>query len=248
MTAMQVAVGGNVFSYERFGDGKGKKVLILHGWGRSKEEWLPIARQLALGGKKTVYVLDLPGFGGSTLPSKLRDIGEYAGIVAGFCQYLREDELVIVGHSLGGRVGIIMSSEKPALEVQKLVLMDPAGIKDFSVKRLSLQLLSKLFAFVPEEIRRKVVRVAMDEDYQQAGEKQNLYRAVVGRDLTKSLAHITCPVVLMWGDEDSIVSFKQIKVYRRKVKDLLVRVIWGAGHDPHLTNQEAVMQVLREEL
>ena len=47
--------------------GSGPPVLLLHGWGRSHEDFAPIAERLSAEGF-ACYALDLPGFGNSAMP------------------------------------------------------------------------------------------------------------------------------------------------------------------------------------
>ena len=160
----QIAIRNQIYSYEKLGSQGATPILIMHGWGRSKEEWLAIGKELSK--EREVYLLDLPGFGGSTLPSQVNNMEEYTELVIKFCQYLKLKKLILIGHSLGGRVGVLMAQPNSRVDVEKLVLVDPAGVKSFSLKRLVLYVVSKMFFWVPIRMRRKLVRGAMDEDYQ----------------------------------------------------------------------------------
>lgn len=240
----QIAVGHQLWNYQEIGSGDGTPLLILHGWGRSGNEWMRMAQDLSAWSGRKAYVVDLPGFGGSSLP-QVKSIFEYSQLVKDFCKYLEIEKVILLGHSLGGRVGTVLGSTSPALIV-RLVLIDPAGVKPNSLKREILVLLAKLFAWVPHSIRQKIVGPVLDEDYRNAPALRDLYRAVVGEDLQKYLTKITCHTQVVWGEIDPILPLSLTKVYRNYLKDIVVRVVWGAGHDPHLTHYEQTLRILQE--
>lgn len=246
----QIAVKGQIWNYWGIWEGshgrpQGSPLLVLHGWGRSGNEWINMAKELSSWSGRRVYVIDLPGFGGSSLP-KVTSLGEYIDLVIQFCHYLKISKVVILCHSLGARVGIMWASGKHKEMVEKLILVDPAGPKEFSLKRTVLSVLSAIFRFVPEKIRRSVITPFLDEDYRRTPELRRLYRVVVAEDLYDKLSQIKIPVKLIWGEQDKIVPIRMVKVYRRYLPDVKVRIVWGANHDPHLTKYEQTLTILQE--
>lgn len=240
----QVVVGTQIWNYQEVGHGKGTPLLILHGWGRNGNEWRQMGQDLSVWSGRSTYVLDLPGFGGSSLP-KVANMHEYSELVESFCEYMGMDKVVVVGHSLGGRVGILMGA-KAKSRVEKLILVDPAGVKPKSIKRATLKNLAKVFGWVPRAWRARIVGSVMDEDYRNSPALRSLYRVVVGEDLRRYLPRINCPVLVVWGEQDPILPLALTKVYRDKLQDALVRVVWGAGHDPHLSHYDQTLSILQE--
>lgn len=240
----QVAVGRQLWNYQEIGDGEQVPIVILHGWGRNGNEWLVMARDLSSWCGRRVYVVDLPGFGGSSLPN-VKTIFEYALLVKDFCRYLEIEKVILVGHSLGGRVGIILGSTSIAL-IERLVLVDPAGVKPKSLKRVTLMILAKMFAWVPFSLRSKIIGGVMDEDYRNTPALRDLYRAVVGEDLRRYLSKIKMENTIVWGEHDPILPLTLTKLYRKLLKQSTTRVVWGAGHDPHLTHYEQTLRILQE--
>lgn len=240
----QVAVGTQIWNYHEVGVGKGTPILIMHGWGRKGNEWIELAKALADGSGKSVYVLDLPGFGGSSLPL-VESMQEYAELTAQFCAYMEIKKVVVVGHSLGGRVAILLASRYPTM-VEKVILVNPAGVKPRSIKRVLLRVIAKLFGWVPRAWRQTFVGNIMDEDYRKSPDLRQLYRIVVGEDLKKYLPTIKATTVVVWGENDEILPLSLTKTYRQLLPDCQVRVVWGAGHDPHLSNYEETLAILQE--
>lgn len=240
----QVAVGAQIWHYEEIGGGKKTPLLILHGWGRSGGEWLTMARELSAWSGRKVYVLDLPGFGGSSL-GKFASLTSYTEQVVLWCKYLGIKRAIVLGHSLGGRMGIILGAKYSDM-VEKLILVDPAGVKPHSLRRVVLAFIAKLVFWIPLDLRRRIGSRWMDGDYLDNPSLQELYRSVVREDLRKYLSRINCFVDLIWGEKDPLLPLSLTRIYLRKLKQARVRVVWGAGHDPHLTHFDQTLAILQE--
>jgi pimeloyl-ACP methyl ester carboxylesterase len=86
----------------------------------------------------------------------------------------------------------------------------------------------------------------MDEDYHNSPALRELYRAVVGADLQKHLSRIKAQTTIVWGEHDPILPLSLIKTYAKLLRSSTTRVVWGAGHDPHLTHYEQTLRILQE--
>jgi pimeloyl-ACP methyl ester carboxylesterase len=175
----------------------------------------------------------------------VKDIFEYSELVVEFCKYLELEKVIVIGHSLGGRTGIVMAARYREI-VDKLILVDPAGVKPRSIKRVFLKILAALFSWMPIALRRKIARQMMDADYRNSPPLQDLYRAIVKDDLRGELSKIKSEVDLVWGERDSILPLSLTKIYRRLLPHSRLRLVWGAGHDPHLTKYEQTLAILQE--
>ena len=82
--------------------GKGKDVLLLHGWGQNIEMMKPIGDNLC--NKCRVTILDFPGFGESLEPKCAWTIDDYSNMLEKFINKLGIKKPIIIGHSFGGRV------------------------------------------------------------------------------------------------------------------------------------------------
>ncbi len=96
-------------SYSLFEGGKSdqKIVILIHGAGGSHLDWPAEFRRLA---GYTVYAVDLPGHGRSTLPG-CQSVGEYAEALLEFLAALGRFQAVFVGHSLGAAIALYLALE-----------------------------------------------------------------------------------------------------------------------------------------
>ena len=101
--------------------GRGEPLLMIHGWGVNSKIWTSLVDELKL--FVTVYVVDLPGMGGS------KSISPYTldNIAKEIKANMRLKRCNILGWSLGGQVAMYLAIKMPEF-VKKLILM-PLALK-----------------------------------------------------------------------------------------------------------------------
>src|SRR3954463_6347230 len=105
--------------------GRGKPLVMLHGLGATKAEFLPSVPALAPNGFRTIAI-DLPGFGDSDKPFPAASGARFfARRVAATLDALGLDRTHLLGHSMGGRVALEVGMRHPD-RIDRLVLMTPS--------------------------------------------------------------------------------------------------------------------------
>src|SRR5436190_2369552 len=118
-----VAAGHRVSYYEA---GNGTPIVLVHGFSGSKENWLPLARDLPL--THHVVMPDLPGWGESDrLPGQDYGIEPQVERLAALLDALRLGRVHLVGHSMGGQIAGLLAVRHPE-RVLTLTLVDSAGV------------------------------------------------------------------------------------------------------------------------
>ena len=97
----------------------------MHGWGCNHTTLASVER-IALECGYRVINVDFPGFGDSEEPDDVWGVEQYTRVVEQLVRNLRITSPALLGHSFGGRVGILYASRN---EVSKMILVDAAGIK-----------------------------------------------------------------------------------------------------------------------
>lgn len=118
-----VTVGGVRVRYRQAGGGP-FQVVLLHGIGRSLEDW--DENIAALSAHHRVTALDLIGFGQSDKPDVPYSLPGLARFLKHFLDALGIGEAALVGSSLGGAVALQFAAMYPA-RVRRLVLVGSAG-------------------------------------------------------------------------------------------------------------------------
>lgn len=221
--------------------GSGPPVLLLHGWGADGASLQPLTAHLAA--RYRTIVPDLPGFGASALPPSDWGVPDYAEWVERLLARLGVARTILLGHSFGGRLGLWLAVERPAL-VDRLILIDAAGLRPPpSVRRAAVARLSKLgrtAAALPgagalvERWRARWQRALGAEDYANAGPLRGTFVKVVQQDLRPLLPRVQAPTLLIWGSADTDTPLSDGETMARLIPDARLRVLVGAGHYAYL--------------
>lgn len=109
--------------------GKGKRTfLMIHGLGGNLTHWSHNFIE-----NEHCIALDLPSYGLSTMrvfQAKTDLLDFYAETILAFIQKKKLQNVVLVGHSMGGQIAIITALKNPK-SIKKLVLVSPAGFETF---------------------------------------------------------------------------------------------------------------------
>ena len=107
--------------------GSGELVVLLHGWGSNIELFENMSELLAR--KYHVVAPDMPGFGLSDEPKEPWRVDDYVDFVLKFLEPFAPKKVTFLGHSFGGRVIIKMASRDLPFEIEKVILVDSAGVR-----------------------------------------------------------------------------------------------------------------------
>ena len=104
--------------------GGGSPTLVfLHYWGGSVASWEPVMQGLARTNR--CVAIDFRGWGGSSKDATDYRLNTLASDVIGIVDQLGLGDLILVGHSMGGKVAQIIAGRQPAT-LRGLILMAPA--------------------------------------------------------------------------------------------------------------------------
>lgn len=106
----------------------GTPVILLHAFPMDSLLWAPQRKALAAAGHHVVTP-DLPGFGGSALPSGEPSLDTYADEVAMLMDHLTAERAIIGGLSMGGYVAMALLRRHPG-RVAGLILADTKAEAD----------------------------------------------------------------------------------------------------------------------
>lgn len=246
---MQIVIDNILYNYEVDGQKNQKTILILHGWGRSLNEWIHTGRYFSKFYK--VIYLDLPGFGDSTIPpNKLFGINEYADSVEKFLKKIKANKVILIGHSFGGKIGITLASKSDIVE--KLILINSSGVEDKSIKsRILLDILSRtkpLLSILPQHFQERIIVLIASKDYLQSGKLRESFKYIVNQNVSRQATKIKCPTIIIWGEKDKELPISSGKKLRKLINGSIFRVVWNSGHDPHLSSPANFVNLLSEYL
>jgi pimeloyl-ACP methyl ester carboxylesterase len=230
------------------------RVVWLHGWARSAQDFTLAANALAERGISSV-ALDLPGFGASPVPEAPGGARHYADLVLPSLREIAHEPLVLVGHSFGGRLAVVLAAEHPEL-VHSVVLTGvpllrtqppaPSPRAYRAVRWLAAHHL--VGATRLERARQKYG----SSDYQRAhGVMRDVLVANVNETYEPELEQLTMPVAFIWGGGDREAPYEIATTAAALVNGpTTLRELAGVGHFVPLEAPgelvDAVVKALRQ--
>ena len=183
---------------------------------------------------------DLPGFGNSFVPQQPLAVEQWATAVFHLLTSLNITVCTLFGHHTGASVAVQIAFERPFLS-QKLILSGPplldeamkqqlrAGLPQHTLTESGDFLLTEwqrmrhkdVDAPLALSLRETLLGLGLNGRYQQA------YEAVFNHDFAEQLAALTCPILLMAGENDSL--YHSLEPAYALAQNSTIRTIPGAG-------------------
>ncbi len=245
--------------------GKGKPVLLLHGFFYDSYLWAANIDALAENFK--VYVLDLWGFGYSTREPLDYGYQLYVDQVLLFMNSLGISRASLVGQSMGGGTAILFCVQHRK-RVNKLLLVAPAGLPNplpLTVQFFNLPRSGEFFLGLNSNaIRRKNLRdfwihnaELLTESYfdnvtrfHKIDKTTEVLLTILRKqffdklnDKIHLLAQMEVPILLVWGREDKAVPLRCGQEMHRILKSSRLEIIDNAGHVPNFECAEEFNQL-----
>lgn len=227
-------------------DGQGDKVVVfLHGWGGNIDSFVSIASKLQSSCTCIRVEWDTKESVGMGKP---HSIFCYASELYCLLEALNYKNVYLVGHSFGGRVGILLSSLFD-IKVEGLVLIDSAGLRYH--KSLKKWYALKKYAFLKKLVKRGLLKQEVltkygSSDYKVLTPFEKVgFNKVVSCYLDEYLGRITCPTLAIWGDKDKDTPLYFAKRLKRKIADCDMVVYLGCGHFSYLQKEGQTYLILK---
>lgn len=242
---MNVIVNGLAISYQR--SGKGKQLLLLHGWADSQATFDAVTKRLEK--HYDVIRVDLPGFGGSQDPDVAWGLDEYADFVQAFVKKVGLTPYGLVGHSNGGAIAIKAIAtlrSKP----EKLVLIASAGIRGREpLRKLALKMVAKTGKAVtwplPVAARqrlRKKLYGSIGSDLLVAPHMEETFKRITGEDIQSDAMMLELPTLIVNGTEDIATPLAYAETFNHAIEGSELAVVDGASHFVHQEEPELVVE------
>jgi pimeloyl-ACP methyl ester carboxylesterase len=232
--------------------GRGRLVLLLHGWGDNLRGLKNLQDELAK--DYQVLAVDLPGFGASQAPPIAWDLDNYATFLRDFLAKLDVAKLyAVVGHSNGGALAL-RAIGTDRFELAKLVVIAASGIRNSQkLRRTGLKVLAKTgnaaTFWLPEKHRRglqKRLYGVAGSDMLVVPQLQETFKRTVRQDVQADAAKVEQPTLLIYASDDRAVPLADGRRYHQLIKNSTLEVIEEAGHFVHLDQPARVLALIKD--
>src|SRR6266436_823200 len=244
-----ISVFGQSIHY--FDMGSGPVVVLLHGLGSRKDDWLPVLEPMAQ--KYRLLVPDQIGFGKSDKPLLDYSIQTYVDFLNEFLRQLKVEKASLVGESLGGWIAglyvVEMGGGAHLIPVEKLVLIDAAGLKqekpipDLNPSSLAAMrgVMEAVFydtSWLNEDALRKVFtdKLATKDSYTVRSILSN--PALATERPNERLGSIKVPTLVTWGKQDKLLPIASGERYAAGIPGAKLVSFDKCGHVPAIEKTE----------
>jgi pimeloyl-ACP methyl ester carboxylesterase len=233
--------GGYKIHYLLWG-GSGPKLVFIHSMGVDAHSFDMLSE--AIQGEYQILAFDILDHGDSDLPKEFVSLVEHAEIMRDCYRQLGFEPNILVGHSVGGMMGMILAAEHPE-ELRGLALVDIAPFEltgrpirppppdSFSDEDEAREYFRQRYpGFTPKAIENRVKHALIKD------EKGGLKLKPTGAAIRPSLAvdlwpyveRIRTPTLLVVGSESTLVTKDTLERMERVMPNLRVVTVVGATH------------------
>ncbi|MBE5735917.1 MAG: alpha/beta hydrolase [Clostridiales bacterium] len=226
-------------SYDINDNGSKKLYVLLHGWGMNRRCYNRFTNLI----HDSSIAFDLPGHGDSGDPYDYFDTYEYAYQIFLCLVRFVDREIVLVGHSFGGRLALLLSSVFK-INVVGLILTSSAGINKFSItKFIRVRIYKVCKWFVNKNVlSKKVLSNFGSDDYNNANVLlRRILVRVVNQDLRVFLGYIKCRTLLVWDRRDKVTPYWICKKISRCIANSKIVLFARGGHFVFFCNESKVI-------
>ncbi|HEX2084546.1 MAG TPA: alpha/beta hydrolase [Solirubrobacteraceae bacterium] len=254
-------------------EGEGPPIVLVHGYADSADTWRRVLDRLARA-NRAALAIDLPGFGAAAPLRDGPVLPQLDAVTIAAVEYAHEQaggEVVLGGNSLGGALAL-RAAERDDLPLRGIVPVAPAGLDMPSwFTLIERDPIVRWVLAAPVPLPEPVLRTAVGEAYRQlafanprkaaaevvrAFTEHHRDRASVNRILANGrrllpeleapfrLERIRCPVLLIWGDRDRMVTHRGAEIVTRALPSTTYALLEGVGHCAQVEAAERVAELL----
>lgn len=237
--------------------GHGEPLLFIHGLGSSSRDWEKQVNFFSTHYK--VITFDLRGHGKTDKPNEPYTVALFAQDTAQLIQTLGLQDVIIIGHSLGGMIAFQLALDFPQC-VKRMVIVNSApavlfptlkarlkfalrswDVRLFGMRRFSHSLANAVFPnLAQEKLRAEFIKRWCENDPKAYC---NALRAFPGWNVIKQLSAIQCPTLIISADHDySAISFKEF--YTGLIPNAQLVIIKDSYHMTPIDQPEALNQAI----
>lgn len=259
----RVSAGGvDWVYYENALQGQKPTLVMVHGFGVSKENWLDLARQLK--DDFHLVLVDLPGHGESSFSASLRyDIDDQVERLHAFAHTLGLPQFHLIGNSMGGAISALYGATYGE-DVASIILLNPAGIWDEKSELDNLLQYGRNplvveneadFAFLvkfsmeqPPFIPWPLTSAATELMKKRRAVSKLIFSHITGRhdyDFKDAITRISDPTLIVWGKQDRLLNAANASIFQRLIPESQVLLLDNVGHAPMLEIPGETAQIVR---
>ncbi|KHJ38525.1 4,5:9,10-diseco-3-hydroxy-5,9,17-trioxoandrosta-1(10),2-diene-4-oate hydrolase [Pedobacter glucosidilyticus] len=233
-------------------EGEGEVLLLLHGLMGALSNWEEVILEF-----KDRYRVVIPMLPIYDLPLLTTGVKSLAKFVHKFVKFKKFQNVIVLGNSLGGHVGLVFVTSHPEF-VRSLVLTGSSGLYENSFggsfpKRENYDFIKEKVEFTfydPATATKELV----DEVFETVNDRYKVIRilamakSAIRHNMSKDLHKIKLPVSLIWGRNDRITPPEVAEEFNNLLPNSDLYWIDKCGHAPMMEQPAEFNQILNKVL
>jgi sigma-B regulation protein RsbQ len=251
--------------------GRGKQpMLFAHGFGCDQNMWRFVAPAFEADYK--IVLFDYVGAGKSDLraydPRRYGDLRGYAQDVLDVCEALDLRDVIFVGHSVSGMIGVLAALQQPE-RFARLVMVGPSpryindppeyvgGFNRTDIEGL-LDMMDKNYMGWASALAPAIMKNPEHPEFSRELEEsfcstdpriaRQFAEVTFLSDNRGDLAGLRVPSLIMQCSDDVIAPFEVGNYLRDSLPGSTLRIMKATGHCPHVSHPEETIRVIKEYL
>ena len=237
-------------NFQYLSKGKGQPIIILHGLMGGLSNFNEVFNFFPAIGYR-VIAPQLPVYSSNIMDTNLKYFSKY---IYSFIKHLELENVILLGNSMGGHIGLIFSKIYPDL-VRGLVLTGSSGLYENSMgdsypKREDYNFIktkTENVFYSPKIATKELV----DEVYEIVNNRKKLIKilalakSAIRHNMSKDLPKIKIPTALIWGKNDNVTPPDVAIEFNKLMPNSDLFWIDKCGHAPMMEHPKKFNEILK---
>lgn len=237
--------------YRYIEEGEGTPIIVLHGLMGGLSNFDGVTKYFSKKGYK-VIIPELPIYSMSLIKTNVKSFANY---LKGFIEHLGFDEVILLGNSLGGHIGLYYTKLNPK-KVKALIITGSSGLYESAMgggytKRGDYEVIKKKAQDVfydPAVATKEIV----DEVYETVNDRNKLIKTLaiaksaIRHNMAKDLPKMNTPICIIWGKNDTVTPPDVAEEFHELLPDSELHWIDKCGHAAMMEHPEEFNEILGE--
>lgn len=229
--------------------GEGTPIIVLHGLMGGLSNFDSVTNFFSNNGYKVV-IPELPIYTMSLLKTNVKSFANY---LKDFIEFKDFDEVILLGNSLGGHIGLYHTKLYPE-KVKALIITGSSGLYESAMgggytKRSDYEVIKKKAQDVfydPAVATKEIV----DEVYETVNDRNKLIKTLaiaksaIRHNMAKDLPNMETPTCIIWGKNDSVTPPEVAEEFHDLLPDSDLFWIDKCGHAAMMEHPEEFNKIL----
>ncbi|CAZ94868.1 alpha/beta hydrolase [Zobellia galactanivorans] len=229
--------------------GEGTPLIILHGLMGGLSNFQGVTDYFPKKGYK-VLIPELPIY---DMPMLKTNVKQFAKFLAKFIEFKQLDNVILLGNSLGGHIGLLHTKLYPKM-VKALIITGSSGLYESAMgdgypRRGDYEFIKKKAqdVFYDPEIATKEI---VDEVFATVNDRKKIIKTLaiaksaIRHNMADDLPKMNTPICIIWGENDSVTPPDVAKLFHELLPDSDLYWIEKCGHAPMMEHPDKFNEIL----